>query len=595
MARKVAWGTPGHSAHYLKPRAPFKLLVVALGLGVSLAVLFLLMQVSGLRGPLAPGELVSAHAPVEARCQECHAAASIGASNLRCQRCHDPGGAGRLTQGAHVLFGSRDAKQAAAAEGRRCAQCHVEHRGRLVRLAAVDEGYCLACHFPSFQVHPEFLALRAPTREAPGLKFSHERHVKEVAKTAGTPAQTCVKCHEPEGRDMAKISFDRHCATCHLATGSIGVVDPVPEQDVAPAGAAGLDVSRGRVSKAVVSHRDPWVMASLRKLRQELDPEGYAAERGALLARLSQLRRRLALAPPLAGLDGAALKGRQDTLQLEIKGVEARIAAQAAAEGPGAGILRMEDVASVAGRTQDAAASAEAGQLETLAKAIGEAPPAALPPADHEARRRELLAALDAIESADPSLRPRAEDLRRRVAALAPGETGLEILARVRDQRAAELLRVRDETEMRRLGAAPPRSAVAAGQARVIQTAIGEIEARLKELPEVAPRALLPEERARKLETAEIVAVACAKCHLVATGGFARVRAAQPVLVRSSFAHRPHILQAECARCHAGIESSKLSQDLSFKGIKSCRECHRPSAAMADCQSCHTYHPPAGP
>jgi hypothetical protein len=70
---------------------------------------------------------------------------------------------------------------------------------------------------------------------------------------------------------------------------------------------------------------------------------------------------------------------------------------------------------------------------------------------------------------------------------------------------------------------------------------------------------------------------------------------AQRVLVRSTFVHGPHLLQAECSRCHAGVEASKKSSDLNFEGVASCQECHQPSRVKDDCGSCHKYHPPVAP
>lgn len=592
MARQVAWGTPARSKHYLHPRPPHVLFGISLVLAAMAAAALLLPHVVGLRGPLAPGSVTSAHAGVEARCQECHAGAAAGATNLRCQRCHDPSGAGRLTQQAHVLFGSGDPRLAGAAAPRRCASCHVEHRGRATRLAAVDEGHCVSCHFSSLRSHPEFAALRTPTREAPGLKFSHERHVKELLKTLSSPAQTCARCHEMQGRDMAALSFDRHCASCHAKDGTLGPIDPVPLDDAAPPAGEGFSVARGRVSKPATSHRDAWVLASLRKLRLALDPEGYAAERGALLARLSQLRRRLALAAPLASLDDASLEARRTALENEIAGLDVRL--RGLSGPPAAPAARLADVAAAALRAGDDGVAADARSLDAAARQLGASTGAADPEA-YEARRSELLAALDAIEAADPTLRPRAEDLRRRVASLSPGEDGARLLARVRDQRRFELERVRDEQEVRRQGTPLPISASSAGQGREIVTAIREVEERLGEMPGAAPVPLGSEERDRRRQSLEVMALPCAKCHLVDNGALARVRAARPVLVRASFAHKPHLLQADCTRCHAGIEASRESRDLSFKGVASCRECHRVFATRQDCQLCHRYHPPAAP
>ncbi len=592
MARKVAWGTPGKSTRFLKPRSARTLVLTGLGLGAALGAFYLAVGVTGFRGPIAPGSVTFPHAPVEARCQECHAP-RVGASNLRCQRCHDPSGAGRLTHSAHVLFGSRDVKKAAAAPDLACARCHVEHRGRAAQLAQVDQSHCLSCHFPSFASHPEFAVLRTPSRETPGLTFTHERHVQEYVKRGVAAGDTCVKCHEPQNRDLARIEFDRHCASCHAEQGSVGIVEPIPLDDALPAGSPsqGFDLARGQVSKGVVPHRDPWVRGSLARLRHDLDPAGYAAERGTLLAQLSRLRRRLAFANPLAGLDPEGLKQREEVLLSEIKGLGARLSAQAAGLDPQAGLARVAEA-------QAAASGPEASDLATSvaeqaqSKVAGGAP---LTPLEHEARRRELLSALDAIESADPELVSKTEDLRRRVTALVPGETGVEMLTRVRERRETELLRVRDEMDLRRGGAAPPRSAVAAGQQRAIETEILATEARLAELPEAPARALTAEERTRKEESVEILATSCQKCHEIKNAALAPVTAARHVLVRARFVHQPHLLQAECLRCHKGIDTSKDSRDLTLPGIQSCRECHRPQGASQTCQSCHQFHPPELP
>src|SRR5262245_61886220 len=203
MARRITWGTPFRSLHYLFPRNKWQFLVPSLVAGSGLLVLLLLLAVVGWRNPVSPGSLISPHATFEARCQECHQPRS-GASNLRCQRCHDPSGAGRLTQSAHAFFGSRDAKVASAQPNLECAKCHVDHRGRGFALATVDQRQCTSCHFRSFSGHPEFAALRKPSQEAPGILFTHDRHVKEALKeTGGSAKDTCVTCHEPQtqGKD----------------------------------------------------------------------------------------------------------------------------------------------------------------------------------------------------------------------------------------------------------------------------------------------------------------------------------------------------------------------------------------------------------
>src|SRR5262249_44514681 len=163
-------------------------------------------------------------------------------------------------------------------------------------------------------------------------KFGHKKHVEEVMKqSALTAAQTCLQCHtkRADRRDFEPISFDLHCASCHAKEGSVGSADPVPATDVVdldalrargvPGAAARtpeqFEVSRGKVARPSLRHRDAWVMFNLDKLRAESDPEGYAAERARLAARVAALERRLAAATPLAGLDRAALQQRAAALE----------------------------------------------------------------------------------------------------------------------------------------------------------------------------------------------------------------------------------------------------------------------------------------
>jgi hypothetical protein len=617
MPRRITWGTPGRSKHYLNPRRAYVLVVPAVALAFAAPILLLALHAAGLRTPVSPGDLISPHASVESRCHECHAVRS-GASNFRCQRCHDPSGAGRLANSAHVLFGSRDLKKAGAAPNLPCAQCHVEHRGRRAPLDRVDQAHCLQCHFRSFSGHPEFAVLRNPTTETPGLKFGHQRHVEEVIKqSGGTPREACLRCHEPasppKGRDIDLVSFDRHCASCHAKEGSVGVVDPVSQEDaLPPAQIAALGVkgdwvlrtgeyetARGKISKPAVRHRDPWVLWNLNRLRREVEPAAYEAERGALLARLSQLRRRLVLAAPLASLDENGLAAREAALDLEIKGLEARIGAQAGAGTVVAGLGRVQEVAAAASSAGEASGQTEAarlrGEAEALTTAASAAQPSALSLEDFEERRRELLATIDAVEAADGDLKPRAEDLRRRLLALSPGEVGRDALVRVRDQRLLERNRVRDEVGVRRDGTTPPAPALLLAQERLVKDAIQQIQARLDEISSgPPPRSLSGDALQARRESLEVLAAPCVKCHELTGGALARVVAARPVLVRARFVHQPHLqVEGDCFRCHAGVDTSKLSKDLNFKGVASCRECHRGASVRQDCQTCHRYHPPS--
>lgn len=617
--RKITWGTPTRSLHYLFPRGKWALLAPSVAAGVAIVLLLLGLHALGFRGPLAPGAVINAHAPIESRCEECHTARS-GASNLRCQRCHDPSGAGIRANSAHVLFGSRDPRKAAAAPDLACAGCHVEHRGRATRLAVVDPVQCSRCHFRSLAAHPEFAIFRAKTVEVPGLKFGHAKHIEDVMKELrlAAPLASCKRCHQrlPGTRDFEPISFDEHCASCHGKDGRLAVgVDPLPEQDVlsidqiAELGYEGLwlqkpeefESNRGRIAKTEVHHQDPWVLFNLAKLRREVDPEGWAAERGAVQARLDQLERRLALSEPLAGLNKPALEARFSGLATEVKGLQGRIDAQAGALDPVAGLGRLDEVELAARAVADAGIEDEAQQLGARAARLKAhpAPPAALPRDEYDARRGELLGVLDAVEHVDPTLKRRAEDLRRRLLALNPGEAGIDVLTRVRDRRAAELVRVTDEMRLRDQGILPPGQALLAPERDLIVRKIEEVRQRLDVLSE-APEPEAPvsaEERERKRESIEVLTTACAKCHVVDRARISTPVAARPVLVRANYVHEPHLLpvQGDCFHCHPSIQQSKLSQDLNLKGVESCRECHKPRGVRQECQTCHRYHPPAVP
>jgi len=606
MPRQVSWGTPGRSVRYLIPRAKWALFGPALAFGAVVLVILLGLYLVGYRRPLSPGAVISAHAGFEARCEECHTPRH-GIANTRCQRCHDPSGAGRLTNSAHVLFGSGEAKKAAAAPNLACARCHVDHHGRTARLALVDEAHCRACHFSSLAAHPEFAVLRKESVETPGLQFPHDKHVKEYAKQGISEKDSCLKCHEPTGRDIEPINFDRHCASCHAKEGSVGAVEPIPLTEVlAPSGilARGgrnnfrldeFEESRGRISKTLVHHKDDWVLANIRKLRRDVDPEGFSAERGALQAREGQLRRRLALAAPLAALDADGLAARQAVVETELQGVEGRLAAQAGGGEPGAGLARLDEVLTAAAAGGDASAQATADKLKAQGASLRDATAAPLPAGELEQRRKELLGVLEAVESADPALKARAEDLRRRLLALAPGEAGADVLGRVRDQRQAERARLVDEISLRASGIPPPSAALLASDQKAVRDALAEVRARLAELDLPATPAPNAEERQKREEALQVLTQACLKCHVRQGAAFARVRPARPVLTHARFVHAPHLLQADCARCHAGVEKSQDSSELNFKGIVSCQECHRPRQVSTDCQSCHLYHSPVVP
>jgi c(7)-type cytochrome triheme protein len=612
MPRKPTWGTPTRAEHHPSLRKRWQFLYPSAIAAAAVAVVLIGGHLVGLRGSLSPGTVTGAHGSIDASCEQCHTTGR-GVSNVRCQRCHDPASAGRLTASAHVLFGSSDPRKAAAAPDLACATCHVEHKGRSATISAVPDIQCARCHFGSLRRHPEFAVLRASTTEAPGMNFGHKKHIEDVMKEQGLtqPAQTCATCHQKNQarRDFEPINFDQHCASCHSKQGSVGVVDPVPLTDVVdleglkarsltPAVAAfkpeEFEVARGKIARPSLHHRDAWVIFNLARLRAESDPEAFAGERARVEARIASLERKLAAATPFASLDRAALVDRAAALQRESEGASQRLAALGGAGDASTGVGRLQEIETGL-RATDAAAADEIAKLRTEASAKG-AGPAPLPIADFEARRQEVLGLLEAVEAADPALKPRTADLRRRIVALQPGENAADLLGRVRDQRQASLDRLKDEIKLRDQGIGPPRGALLDANRRDIERALAEARAQLAALQAAATTSTLTdEERQKKRETAAVLAAACTKCHILKAGAFAPVRAARPVLARARFIHEPHLIQADCAKCHPGIEASKVSKDLNFKGIQSCRECHKAFQAKQDCRECHLFHPKAVP
>jgi hypothetical protein len=66
------------------------------------------------------------------------------------------------------------------------------------------------------------------------------------------------------------------------------------------------------------------------------------------------------------------------------------------------------------------------------------------------------------------------------------------------------------------------------------------------------------------------------------------------VLVEAAFVHAPHLLYADCARCHARVALSTSAEQLHLEGIGTCRGCHGGAEGVReDCQNCHRYHPKA--
>jgi hypothetical protein len=94
----------------------------------------------------------------------------------------------------------------------------------------------------------------------------------------------------------------------------------------------------------------------------------------------------------------------------------------------------------------------------------------------------------------------------------------------------------------------------------------------------------------------------------------APVGAAEPIMKRAIFKHRPHLSATSCVTCHGSAISgervipeltvapgtpaaktigSTLAIDLNSPGVATCQTCHKSSGARQECGVCHIYHPPS--
>ena len=322
MPRAIQPGTPSRSLRYLIPLSGSRLTTWSLAGAAGALVLGVALYVAGVHGVASPGHVASAHSAIDARCADCHqpAKAVTAVMDVRCERCHDPLDARRFGSPAHAALvgGSANAAHITQVE---CAVCHAEHRGLSVNLVRTDDRRCTSCHtFGSFRSHPELAVVRAKRQPDPGLDFSHEVHLKEVAKLGG---DRCQVCHQltPDQRGYEPIAFDTHCAKCHVKDRvlTLNGTDPLKSlptlaDTLLPAAAAGQTMpatesrdERGRVILTGFSHRDSWVLAAADGITRMMDTPGISLERARLVSEIERVSA-IAQAVPVASLADADLE-----------------------------------------------------------------------------------------------------------------------------------------------------------------------------------------------------------------------------------------------------------------------------------------------
>ncbi|MGE5524441.1 MAG: cytochrome c3 family protein, partial [Rhodospirillaceae bacterium] len=200
-----------------------------------------------------PGPVSRGHEAFGDDCGQCHGFPLVQVRDASCIACHKT-----ITQ--HVRTAGLNGPMAADMRERRCAQCHLDHKGRQIVPRAQEE--CTSCHgnigrytaeagakdITDFAAdHPRFrLALidaskpeeihrvrqGTPMTEHSNLKFNHALHVdpngvrdpdgKRDARgmhneRGGRTVLQCHDCHQPaeSGAGLQPISMDRHCRRCH--------------------------------------------------------------------------------------------------------------------------------------------------------------------------------------------------------------------------------------------------------------------------------------------------------------------------------------------------------------------------------------------
>ena len=209
-------------------------------LGVASLLWFSLISDAG-RQSRSVGTISQVHSAFATDCTKCHALPFQLARDADCASCH-------ASTGAHVS----STIHATEFENRRCASCHMEHRGAQ-GLAAIEQKACAACHgglrargidtktgnasdfdrdHPQFRLslvnepgtgRRERVEWSSALREKSGIEFSHLRHVGQVVVGSSKNEEAarnmqCGECHELDatGKRFTPISFDKHCASCHV-------------------------------------------------------------------------------------------------------------------------------------------------------------------------------------------------------------------------------------------------------------------------------------------------------------------------------------------------------------------------------------------
>ncbi len=191
----------------------------------AMASIPFILGIGGGEKIFSSGPVSRSHAIFESNCKACHASLFSRVADASCKNCHD----GPPHPAKSIDTGKPSSQ-------RRCAQCHLEHQGRVV-MAEVKNGNCTSCHanlivngsgiklasttITSFAIgkHPDFSALKKI--DARPLKLNHAVHMPKQPKTIRNMKlpMKCGDCHTTDLKsskgDLMPVTFDQHCLSCH--------------------------------------------------------------------------------------------------------------------------------------------------------------------------------------------------------------------------------------------------------------------------------------------------------------------------------------------------------------------------------------------
>ena len=142
---------------------------------------------------LMPGQVISGHAKLEAKCDECHVKFNKSAQNQLCKDCHKDVKADILEKkGFHGRLDS----------DKDCKKCHTEHKGRNAKIVLLDikKFDHTKTDFPLCGAHAKQEKVKCKDCHNPKKKYREA-------------PSACVDCHRKD--DKHKNSLGTDCRNCH--------------------------------------------------------------------------------------------------------------------------------------------------------------------------------------------------------------------------------------------------------------------------------------------------------------------------------------------------------------------------------------------